>query len=273
MFLNYEESIKYLKSITRQNINEFTLMHFLSNGYLNAYLAYDGELCSKMYDVLSKDIDDFTIFSTEVYTGYLVLNDEGHHSFLSQILIDDKTVNIANFFKISDFKIYSPLVAGTHINYKGISMEDLNAYIEMLEACGEPVQKNITGMKGKELNLKKIIRNLSINKKDLLFSIEEMNSIPLSHHALNRSGQFYASELGLALELWEEIYLSRKGLFKEGQNLERVINELLENYEISSSKLKSKKADNDETGRLKSRLKVMLNLTAKNKSTKKETES
>ena len=49
--------------------------------------------------------------------------------------------------------------------------------------------------------------------------------------------------------------------------------EVLENYEISSSKLKSKKADNDETGRLKSRLKVMLNLTAKNKSTKKEIES
>lgn len=269
MYLNYEEAIKYLKKITLQNSNEFTLMHFISNGYLNAYLDYDGELCSKMYDALSTGADDFTIYSTELYTGYLILNSEEHLSILNQILIDDKTVEIVNFAKISDSKIYSPLVDGTHINYGGLSMEDVEAYIDMIEACGETVQKDIIGMRSQELNIKEIFLKKLINKKDLLFKIQEMNNIPLSHHALNRDGGFYAPELGLALELWEEIYLNQKGIFNDGQNLQTTINTLLEKYEISSSKLLSKKADSDETGRLKSRLKVMLNLAAKNRSTKK----
>ena len=265
MFLNYEETIKYLKNVTRQNSNGFTLMHFLSNGYLNAYLNYEGELCSKMYDVLSNGIDDFTIYSTELYAGYLILNNKEHLKVLNQVLIDDKAANIVNFYKPSDCKIYSPLVAGTHVNYGGLSMKDLEAYIDMIEACGETVQKDITGMRSEKLDLKTIIRNLRVNKKDLLFKIEEINSIPLSHHALNRDGEFYSSELGLALELWEEIYLKRKGVFEEEQNLEKAINELLKNYEITSTKLRSIKVETEETGRLKARLKVLLNLSGKNK--------
>ena len=81
MFLNYEETIKYLKNVTRQNSNRFTLMHLLSNGYLNAYLNYDGELCSKMYDAVSNGIGDFTTYSTELYTGYLILDSKDISKF------------------------------------------------------------------------------------------------------------------------------------------------------------------------------------------------
>lgn len=272
MFININQAIEVISNLTKQKCNIFTLIHYFSNGYLSIYFDYSGELYRKNYNaILQKNFveTDFTIIKTEDYCGKLKLRGCDLSEAIEIILLKNENYLVKSVNKESGSGIYHALLDDNHQPPKAIDNEEFNALLDMLLETGEFDPKDIVMKHCSQVDFNAIDRKVYLNKSNILINSNEINNFPLSHHALNRNGKFYAPELGLALELWEEIYLNQKGILKEGQNLQTTIDALLENYEISSSKLLSKKAENDETGRLKSRLKVMLNLTAKNKSTKK----
>lgn len=268
MFVNVDSAIEKIEDLTKQKCNFYTLLHYVSNGYMNVYFNYCGELYEKSYRAILEtnySEEDFTIVGTECFLGKLKL---GHHEgvrALKTIFLQDDKYLVGNIFKENSTSTFRPLNDGYHKPDVSKSREEVIALLELLIEQGEIDSSEIFLKHCSQVNLSQINRNVYLIASDILFKLEEIESIPLSHHALNSKGKFYASELGLALELWEEIYLKKGGVFPEGKNLEKVINELLENYEITSTKLKSLKADTDETGRLKARLKVLLNLSGKNK--------
>jgi hypothetical protein len=268
MFVNVDSAIEKIEDLTKQKCNFYTLLHYVSNGYMNVYFNYCGELYEKSYRaILERNYseEDFTIVGTECFLGKLKLSHHEGVRALNTILLNNENYLVGNVFKGDDERIFHPLKDGNHKPDVSKSHEEVIALLELLIEQGEIDSSELFLKHCSQVNLSQINKNVYLIDSSILFKLEEIESIPLSHHALNSNGTFYASELGLALELWEEIYLKKGGVFPEGKNLEKVINELLENYEITSTKLKSLKADTDETGRLKARLKVLLNLSGKNK--------
>ena len=273
MFININQAIEMISNLTKQKCNIFTLIHYISNGYLNIYFDYSGELYRKNYNaILQKNFleTDFTIINTEDYCGQLKLRECDLSEAIEIILLKNENYLVQSINKESGSGIYHALLDGKHQPPKAIDNEEFNALLDMLLETGELDPTDIVMKHCSQVDFNTIDRKVYLNKSNILINSNEISSFPLSHHALNRNGKFYASELGLALELWEEIYLNRQGVFPEGINLEKIINKLLEeNYEIKSSNLKSMKSKTDETGRLKERLRVALNLIGKNKITKK----
>lgn len=268
MFVNGDSAIEKIEDLTKQKCNFYTLLHYVSNGYMNVYFNYCGELYEKSYRAIlevNHSEEDFTIVRTESFIGKLKLSLYDGVRALNTIFLKDEKYLVGNIYKENSTRIFRPLNDGYHKPNVSKSNEDVIALLVLLIEQGEIDPTELVFKHCSEVNMSKINRNVYLIASDILFKLDEIDSIPLSHHALNSNGKFYAPELGLALELWEEIYLKMNGVFPKGKNLENVINELLENYEITSTKLKSLKADTDETGRLKARLKVFLNLSGKNK--------
>lgn len=268
MFVNVDSAIEKIEDLTKQKCNFYTLLHYVSNGYMSVYFNYCGELYEKSYRAIlevNHSEEDFTIVRTESFMGKLKLSLYDGVRALNTIFLQDEKYLVGNIYKENSTSIFRPLNDGYHKPDVSKRREEVIALLELLMEQGEIDSTELFNKHSSQVNINLLNRNVYLIASDILFKLEEIERIPLSHHALNSSGKFYAPELGLALELWEEIYLKKAGVFQEGKNLEKVINELLENYEITSTKLKSLKADTDETGRLKARLKVLLNLSGKNK--------
>lgn len=273
MFVSADLAIEKIEGLTKQKCNFYTLLHYVSNGYVDLYFNYQGELYEKSYKAILEtnySEEDFIIISTEYYSGKLKLGKQDAVNALRTIMLDKKKYLVQNVFKENSKSIFRALKEGNHKPDLSKSREEVIALLELLIEQGEIDSTELFNKHCSQVDINQINRNVYLMASEILFKMGEIESIPLSHHALNRNGKFYASELGLALELWEEIYLNMQGVFPEGSNLEKIINELLEeNYEIKSSNLKSIKSKTDETGRLKERLRVALNLIGKNKITKK----
>ena len=268
MFVSVDSAIEKIENLTKQKCNCYTLLHYVSNGYMNVYFNYQGELYEKSYKAILEanySEKDFTIIGTKYFSGKLKLGHQDAIKALRTILLDNEKYLVLNVLKENSKSIFRALKDGNHKPDLSKSREEVIALLELLIEQGEIDSNELFNKHCSEIAISKINRSVHLVASDILLNSNEIERIPLSHHALNPDGKFYAPELGLALELWEEIYLTMKGTFPEGKNLEKVINELLENYEITSSKLKSLKADTEETGRLKARLKVFLNLSGKNK--------
>lgn len=268
MFVSVDSAIEKIEDLTKQKCNFYTLLHYVSNGYMNVYFNYRGELYEKSYQAILEvnySEEDFTIIGTEYFSGKLKLSNQDAVRALRTILLHNEKYLVGNVFKENGKSIFCPLKDGNHKPDLSKSHEEVIALLELLIEQGEIYYSELFNKHCSQIGISQINRNVYLIASDILFKVDEIERIPLSHHALNSNGKFYAPELGLALELWEEIYLKMNGVFPEGKNLENVINELLENYEITSTKLKSLKANTDETGRLKARLKVFLNLSGKNK--------
>ena len=71
----------------------------------------------------------------------------------------------------------------------------------------------------------------------------------------NKENKFYAPELGLAIELWEKMYLIEKGELPSGKTRSTYIDWQLDKQEIEASGLK----------RLKERMRAILNPNPKAK--------
>ena len=242
MFVNVDSAIEKIEDLTKQKCNFYTLLHYVSNGYMNVYFNYQGELYEKSYKAILESNyseDDFTILGTEYFLGKLKFGHQDAVEILKTVLLNNEKYLVGNAFKENDKRIFHPLKDGKHKPDVSKSHEDVIALLELLIEQGEIDPSELVLKHCSEVNMSEINRNVYLIASDILFKLEELDSIPLSHHALNSDGKFYAFELGLALELWEEIYLRKGGVFPEGKNLEQVINELLENYEITSTKLKS----------------------------------
>lgn len=268
MFVGVDSVIEKIEKLTKQKCNIYTLLHYVSNGYMSIYFNYQGELYEKSYKAILEsnyNEEDFTIIGTEYYSGKLKLGHQDAVSALRTIFLENKKYLVLNVFKENNKSVFRALKDGNYKPDLSNSHEELIALLELLIEQGEIDSNELFNKHCSQVAISKINRSVHIVASDILFKFKEIERIPLSHHALNPDGKFYAPELGLALELWEEIYLKMNGIFPVSKNLEKVINELLENYQITSTQIKSLKADTDETGRLKARLKVFLNLSGKNK--------
>lgn len=268
MFVSVDYAIEKIEKLTKQKCNFYTLLHYVSNGYMSVYFNYQGELYEKSYNAILETNyreDDFTIIETEYFSGKLKLDQQDAVTALKTIFLNEKKYLVKNVFKVNAKSIFCPLINGKHKPPLSKCREEVIALLELLIEQGEIDSEDLFNKHCSEVDISQIHRNVYLVASDILFTLDEIESIPLSHHALNSNGKFYAPELGLALELWEEIYIKMNGVFPEGENLEKVISDLLGNYEITSTKLKSLKAETNEMGRFKDRLKVFLNLNGKNK--------
>lgn len=268
MFVNVDSAIEKIEDLTKQKCDSYTLLHYVSNGYIDVYFNYRGELYEKIYKAILEvnySEEDFTIIGTEYFSGKLKLGHQDAVRALRTILLQDEKYLVGNVFKENGKSIFRPLKDGNHKPDLSKSSEELIALLELLIEQGEIDSSELFNKHCSQASISEINRNMYLTASDIFFKVDDIEKIPLSHHALNPNGKFYVPELAVALEMWEELYLNRKGVLKENYNLEQTIAEMLESYEVTSSKLKSIKAETDETGRLKARLKVLLNVSGKNK--------
>ena len=140
MFVSVDSAIQTIEDLTRQKCNLYTLLHYVSNGYMNVYFNYRGELYEKSYQAILEvnySEKDFTIIGTECFSGKLKLGHQDAVRALNTILINNENYLVGNVFKEGDKRIFHPLKNGNHKPDVSKSHEEVIALLELLIEQGE----------------------------------------------------------------------------------------------------------------------------------------
>lgn len=180
-FINYESALRSIEESTKQLCNHFTVLHYITNGYLNLYFKYSGELYKKSYNsIVSEKFDenDFTIMNTEKVNNLFLqikmssLIDEQ----LYQIFNNEQKIKVGNVHKLDGAETYHLLQDDNHVNVNFYDEELFNSYIDMLLECHELSEKLIAlDSNGKELSQFNRYEYLGLN--ELYFSSEEIEEL------------------------------------------------------------------------------------------------
>lgn len=241
--INYLEAIAAIQKLTKQKCNEFTLMHYVSNGYLDIFIRAKYDICQVSLIGYQADADYFADSIENDYEDYLKV-DIGSIStreLCSVLMTENTPIEIISVMKCGK--------VGEYVLLKSKVNEDTHTVVKEFHAIRDH----------ESIELAFVVAELGIGKEfvrgNFLFDEDQIKSIPSFHQAQNKENKFYAPELGLAIELWEKMYLNEKGELPSGKTRSIYIDWQLDKQEIEASGLK----------RLKERMRAILNPNPKAK--------
>ena len=179
-FLNYTSALKSIGYQIQQVCNEFTLLHFITNGYLNIYFKYQGCIYKKIYNkqMFNKyNENDFTIFNTEYVDDFLrvkIPTLTGNE--LYQVIKGETELKVGNVHKELDNETYHLLKEGNHIPVFPDDKDEAKAYINLLLE-NEDIEEYIIGKNSNKRELIEINRYEFLTADELYFCSEEIESL------------------------------------------------------------------------------------------------
>lgn len=209
-YLNFESALHAIEMSTKQTCNHFTVLHYLTNGYLNLYFKYTGELYEKCYkSIVSEKYDenDFLIVSTEKVTETFLkiklpsLNDKQLYHFL----LKETKLKVSNVHKASQSTTYHLLQDDHHQNFDFYDEDLFNAYIDLLSENGD-IANNLLmkDSKGKELTHLNRYEFLTLN--EVYFSSEEIEELIVGIKQDQRSNLIIEREKNLANKILVQFF-------------------------------------------------------------------
>lgn len=236
-FLNYQSALHSIEEHTKQTCNNFTILHYLTNNYLNLYFQYTGELYQKSYKSIvfeRFDENDFTIISTEkVINSFLRIKLSSlDDKKLYQVFNENKKLKVGNVHKLRGTETYHLLLDNYH-TYDDFYDEDLfNTYIDMLLENEElPEKLMMMDSKGKELT--EFNRYEFLDLDDLYFSSEEIEELTIGIRQDHRSNIYKNRDQDLAnqvlIQFFAQQLLKRKpelSKMKQAKIIESVMKDI-----------------------------------------------
>lgn len=241
--INYAEAIAELQKLTKQKCNEFTLLHYVSNGYLDIFIRGKYDICEVFAQGFKVNGDYLARKIETEYKGYLKVGIEPTNTRELCNALVDESIPIEIVLVMKCGKV------GEYVLLKSKINENTHTVVKKFHEIKDH----------ESIELALVVAELGVGKKftrgDFLFDEDQIKSIPSFHQAQNKENKFYAPELGLAIELWEKMYLIEKGELPSGKTRSTYIDWQLDKQEIEASGLK----------RLKERMRAILNPNPKAK--------
>lgn len=127
LMINYSEAISTLSELTKQKCNHFTLLHYISNGYLDVFIKGNFDICWVTSNGYQVDEEYLCHKIDKGYMSYLKIDNEDIElNMLNECLLnDERSLEIISVNKIgSDTKwilTKNPLNGSTHPLVKELS--------------------------------------------------------------------------------------------------------------------------------------------------------
>ena len=193
-FLNYESALHSIEEHTKQTCNNFTIMHYLTNSYLNLYFQYSGELYKKCYkSIVSEKFNenDFKITNTEKVSNSFLRIKLGSldNKNLYDVFNGNKKLKVGNVHKPRGSETYHLLRDGNHINANFYDEDLFNTYIDMLLE-NEDLAYNLMMKDSEGKELYQFNRYELLNLDDLYFSSEEIEELVIGTKQDHRSNLY-----------------------------------------------------------------------------------
>jgi len=236
-FLNYESALYAIEEHTKQTCNSFTVLHYITNGYLNLYFHYTGELYRKLYkSIVSEEFEenDFTITSTDkVINSFLRIKLSSlDNKKLYQVFNENEKLKVGNVHTLRSTETYHLLQDNYHINVDFYDEDLFNTYIDMLLE-NEELPDNLLMMDSKGRELTQFNRYEFLDLNDLYFSSEEIEELVIGIKQDHRSNLYTNRDRDLAnqvlIQFFAQQLLKRKpelSKMKQAKIIESVMKDI-----------------------------------------------
>lgn len=180
-FLNLDSAIESIQKQTMQKCNEFTLLHYITNGYLKLYFKYTGYLYEKSYNnfsVYDFDKEDFTILSTaSLQDTFLEINLEGiDYSQLFKVFHNQTdTLNVHEVFMGESPNIYHLAKECVHSKHSPSSKADIISLYKFLDE--ELPFRSYELSNSKDIDLSQINTSTQLNSENIYFCSDEIDGL------------------------------------------------------------------------------------------------
>lgn len=212
-FLNFTSALRSISESTKQASNYFTVLHLISNNYLNLYFRYTGALYRKSYNniVSAKyDENDFTISKTEYVKDIFLkikmptINEDD----LYELFCKGNHVKVGCVQKLDDYETYHLLQVKYHIELRLHDDNMKASYWDMLTEIDES-QVNLILMNSNKRELIEFNQYENLYLDDLYFSSDEIESL-ISPLKQDRTSNLYTDkERDLANKLLVQFFADR----------------------------------------------------------------
>ena len=212
-FINFESALHSIEEITKQSCNHFSVLHQLTNGYLNLYFKYSGELYQKSYNNIISgkyDENDFTVLNTEYIddTFLKIKLANTNHDDLYQVFTKGKKLKVGNVYKLRGTNTFHLLQDGFHVNAEFYDEDMYNLYIDMLIENNEQF-KSLLMMDSNKKELIELNRYEYLSLNDLYFSSEEIEELIYPFKYDHISNLYTNRERDLANKLLVQFFSER----------------------------------------------------------------
>lgn len=180
-FLNLDSALESIQTHTMQKCNEFTLLHYITNGYLNLYFKYTGYLYEKSYNnfsVYDFNKEDFTILSTvSLQDTFLEINlEEIDYSQLYQVFHNQSnTLNVCEVFMAESENTYHLAKECVHTKHNPSATEDIISLYKFLDE--ELPFKSYELSNSKDIDLSQINTSVQLNFENIYFCSDEIEGL------------------------------------------------------------------------------------------------
>jgi hypothetical protein len=212
-FLNFTSALRSISESTKQASNYFTVLHLISNNYLNLYFRYTGALYRKSYNniVSAKyDENDFTISKTEYVKDIFLkikmptINEDD----LYELFCKGNHVKVGCVQKLDDYETYHLLQVKYHIELRLHDDNMKASYWDMLTEIDES-QVNLILMNSNKRELIEFNQYENLYLDDLYFSSDEIENL-ISPLKQDRTSNLYTDkERDLANKLLVQFFADR----------------------------------------------------------------
>lgn len=216
--LNFADAIESISKVTRQKCDIFTLMHYISNGYLDVFIKGEYDLC---YITQNPPFGDELYDADSIEYGYksdLAIHLEHKSEILEALLDEEYLIPVVGVKKRDKPFEYVLLQKGDdHTKFALFKANDSIDLQSLREALG-------------------FRYGCEFSRIDFRFDEKQIEKLPYAHPAQNVNGEFYAPELALALRIWEKTYVEEKGVFAKGVTREKRVHELIKEANVEDVK-------------------------------------
>lgn len=180
-FLNIDSALVALEEHTLIRSNYFTLLHYLTNGYLSLYFKYSGDIYEKEYSNFSQydfDKNDFIVKSTNSLTDeYLKINLQAikESELYAVFKHEENTITVREVFRDDLSTNHQLAKQGTHVTHDPSTTDDLLALYKFLEE--EPPFRSYILMYSKDIDLADIDHEVKLTKNQLFFCSDEIEGL------------------------------------------------------------------------------------------------
>jgi len=229
VLVNFLDAITEIGKATKQTSNEFTILHYISNGYLDVLIKFDSKYKNQFLQVSRLGCDD----------EYFVLGIEHDDQKIYKVGTDSINLNeLLNCFQ----KINGNITVTSTTGY----MKDSSEYV-ILDKPFKSLDNSST-IESDPIELAEVLNSvnlgLEINVLDLFFDLQQIKNIPLPFRKPNTNGIISHTKKARTIKdigLWvarKEIkknpFITKKEL---GMNIQIYLTKKLERIQKNKSQL------------------------------------